>query len=190
MTTSSPNHLSDARDRRRAGFTMTEMMVATSIGTLILAGVLTTYVMTVKSFQALSNYWEIHSDGRYAVDRFASDMRAVSAINSLNATQLVCVVPTAFTGTGLIVSNKTVSYSLAGGSLYRSETISGTTATKKLASNIYLMSFQLYDKLGNPTASLSIAKAIQVDIKLRKFTVSQIQSEDYLSARLDMRNKP
>jgi hypothetical protein len=190
MTTASPKRTLPSRWAAAAAFTLTEALVATSVGTLVIAGVVTTYIMTIKSFQALSNYWEIHADGRYAVDRFASDMRAVFAITTLNNTQLVCQIPTGFYPNGLIASNKTVAYTYTGSALYRAETISGSTTRKKLAENIYLLSFNLYDRLGNPTTSIAIAKSIQVDIKLRKFTVSQVQSEDYLSARLDMRNKP
>jgi hypothetical protein len=48
----------------------------------------------------------------------------------------------------------------------------------------------LYDKLGSNTVVLSNAKGVQVDIRLRKYVINQVQSEDYLSARLDMRNTP
>jgi len=175
---------------RRDAFTLSEALVALSIGTLIMAGVLTTYLLSVKSLQALSNYWEIHSDGRFAVDRFAADMRAVSSLVSMNATQLVCVVPLAFSGSGSVISNKTVSYVYAGDRLYRTETISGTTTRKTLAENIYQLNFRLYDKVGNPTVVLSSAKQVQLDMKLRKYVVGQSQTEEYLSARLVMRNIP
>lgn len=187
MNAPHPDHSPCARRRGTAAFTLTEAMVSLSIGAIILGGVLTTYIMSVKAFQALANYWEIHADGRYAVDRFAADMRGVSAINSFTSTDITCVIPTAFSTAGIPTTTKIVRYYLNGSSLYR---IDSTTGTKKLASNIYQLSFQLFDRLGTPTSSISVAKAIQVDIKLRKFTVSQVQTEDYLSARLDMRNKP
>jgi hypothetical protein len=59
-----------------------------------------------------------------------------------------------------------------------------------LATNICQLTFSLYDKLGNGTAVPSSAKGVQVDIKLRKYVLSIIQSEDFLSARYDMRNVP
>lgn len=182
------NHFLNPRRDGRSGFTLTETMVALTIGAFIMAAVMTTYIMSIRSFQSLANYWEIHAAGRRAVDRFSSDIRAVSSITSLTTSNIVCVVPTAFNSQGVATTSKTVGYYLSGGTFYRTD--STVTGAKKLASNIYLITFKLYDKLGNVTTSKDIAKSIQLDIKLRKYAANQIQSEDYLSARLVMRNKP
>ena len=62
--------------------------------------------------------------------------------------------------------------------------------SRLLANNIYDLTFTPYDRALQTNNVLSVMKGIQVDIKLRKNVLSQFQSEDYLSARLDMRNKP
>jgi Tfp pilus assembly protein PilW len=170
-----------------AGFTMSEMLAATAIGTFIVAGIMTTYLLSVKSFRAIGHYIEIHTAGRQAVDHFARDMRGVYAISSFSASNIVVSIPTAFSGSGGVLSNKTVAYTYSGGALYRTEYGAGTAM---LATNIYQLTFMLYDKLGSNTVVLSNAKGVQVDIRLRKYVINQVQSEDYLSARLDMRNKP
>jgi prepilin-type N-terminal cleavage/methylation domain-containing protein len=181
-----PHYSSKAHRGSRGGFTLVEAMVAMTIGGFILAAVLTTYIMSIKAFQSLANYWEIHSGGRLAVDYFAADMRAVSSITSLTTSNLLVVIPTAFYGTP--PPSKTVSYYLSNGSLYRTD--STRAGSKLLSQNISTMTFKLYDRVGNPTALTSIAKSIQLDLKLQKNIGSKIQSEDYLSARLVMRNKP
>jgi prepilin-type N-terminal cleavage/methylation domain-containing protein len=174
--------------KTRAGYTLMETMVAAAIGSMVLAAVMTTYVFSVKSFRAISNYVEIHSDGRHAIDFFARDVRAVSAIQSFATNSVVLTIPTAFSGSGTVISNKTVTYTFNSGKLYRTDsTLSGT---KELAANIKALNMALYDKVGNPTTVLSTAKGIQIELELEKQVISQVQSEDYLSARLDMRNKP
>lgn len=170
-----------------AGFTLSELLITAAIGGLVMSGIVTTYIMSVKGFQAISNYTEIHASGRSAIDRFSRDMRAVNAIVSFNSSNLVVTVPTAFTTSGSVSSSKTITYAVNRGALYRTDS---TTGTRMLATNIHALTFYLYDKVGSNTTVVSTAKGIQVDLQLRKRVISQIQSEDYLSARFDMRNKP
>ena len=173
---------------RETGFTLVEVMVAVAIGGIIMAAVMTTYVISIRGFRAIANYAEIHSDGRLAIDYFAKDMRAVSTVSNFGTSNLVVTIPTAFTVTGSVISNKTVTYSISSGTLYRADSSTGKTSA--LAHNIYELGFEMYDKVGNTTTLTSNAKGIQVDIKLRKNVQSQFQTEDFLSARLDMRNVP
>ena len=175
--------------RGTAGFTLVEMMVGGVIGTFIMAAVMTTYIMSVRAFNALGNYWDIHTDGRYAVDCFAGDMRAVYSITSFATNgPVVVTIPVTFDNYGNITSNKTITYSYVASCLKRID--ASNNSTKILATNIYNIKFSLYDKVGNATAVTNTCKAIQLELFLRKYTVGQAQSEDYLSARLDMRNMP
>ncbi len=172
-----------------AGFTLTEAMVSTAIGTIIMAGVLTSYILCARYFHAISNYWDIHSDGRYAIERFAADMRAVSDVTTFSTNgPLVVTVPVNFAANGTVLSNKTVTYTFAGGALRRTDT--GTGDSNLIATNIYSLTFRLYDRVGSNTTVVATAKAIQLELFLRKYVAGRAQTEDYLSARLDMRNKP
>jgi hypothetical protein len=163
-------------------------MMGTAIGALVIAGVLTTYILCLKQFNAISNYAEIHRGGRASVDQLSQDFRAISSISSFASTNLVAVIPTAFSATGSVISNKIVTYAMRSGALWRTDSSTGKTVM--LATNINTLTFSLYNRFGTNTTVLSSAKGIQVDIRLRKTVMSQIQSEDYLSARLDMRNVP
>src|SRR6266850_2166812 len=177
--------------RRNAtgGFTLVEASMGAAIGAFIMAGVLSTYIMTIRQFNAISNYWEIHTDGRIAIDRFAADMRAVSDVTSFASNgPLVVKVPTAFDDYGNILSNKTVTYTYTASMLKRTD--STTSSTSVLTTNVYNLKFGLFDRVGSNTTVLSNSKGISVEIFLRKYTAGQKQTEDYLSARLDMRNKP
>ncbi len=160
--------------------------MAVAIAGIIMAAVMTTYIISIRGFRAIANYAEIHADGRLAIDYFARDMRGVNEITSCSTSNLVVTIPTAFNSSGGIISRKTVAYFIRYGTLYRADSDAG--ATSALARNIYDLRFEMYDKVGNPTTLTSNAKGVQVDIKLRKNVQSQLQTEDFLSARLDMRN--
>jgi Tfp pilus assembly protein PilW len=167
---------------------MAEMMIATAIGVIVMAGVLTTYVLCLKQFTAISNYAEIHRGGRKSVDIFSRDLRAVRGIQSFGTSNMVVVIPTAFGTSGNVTAYKLVTYTVQNGALWRTDSSSSNKVM--LTTNIYSFAFSLYDHLGSNTSVVTSAKGIQVDIKLRKTVMSQIQSEDFLSARLDMRNVP
>jgi prepilin-type N-terminal cleavage/methylation domain-containing protein len=175
--------------RPSRGFTLVEMMIGLAIATAILMGILSTYILAVKGLTAVSNYAEIHAGGRRSADTIARDMRSVSSVVSFpNPSNIVVAIPTSFDLSGAVTGSKTVTYFMSNGALYRTD--SSTGFTDRLATNIYQLTFTLYDRNTNVTSQLNSAKGIQVDIKLRKTVISQIQSEDYLSARWDMRNIP
>jgi Tfp pilus assembly protein PilW len=165
------------------------MAMGAAIGSIIMAGVLSTYIMTAREFRAISNYWEIHVDGRYAIDRFAADMRQVSDVTSFATNgPLVVTIPTGFNSSGVVTSSVSVTYTYSGGALKR--TLSTTGSTSVLATNVYNLRFSLFDRVGSNTTVIANSKGISCEIFLRKYTAGQKQTEDYLSARLDMRNKP
>jgi Tfp pilus assembly protein PilW len=164
------------------------MMMSVTLGALLLAGSVGTYLQCLKAFTAAGNYTQIHGDGRSAVNWFAKDMRAASQITSFNGSNVTITIPTAFSASGVILSNKTVSYTYDGSNiLYRTDSSTGKTAP--LAYNIYQLTYTLFNHVGSNTTLVSAAKGIQLDIKLRKTMMNQTETEDYLSARFDMRNK-
>jgi hypothetical protein len=93
-----------------------------------------------------------------------------------------------FNSSGTPTSTKTVTYTYQNSALWRRD--STDNLNLMLATNVYYLNFRLYDRLGQITHQTGIAKAIQLDLHLRKYTANVTQTEDYLSARLNMRNKP
>ena len=169
--------------------TLAEIMVASAIGAMILTGVATTYIMSLRGFAAMANYNQIHGDGRTAVNYFAKDMRAVTNIIYFpNPSNITVVIPIGFSTSGAVTNTASVSYSTSAAALYRFDSRTGNTDL--LATNIDLLTFTLYDLAGKLITNgvSSTAKGIQVEIHLRKTIGSQAQTEDYLSARYDMRN--
>ncbi|MBI3874494.1 MAG: prepilin-type N-terminal cleavage/methylation domain-containing protein, partial [Verrucomicrobia bacterium] len=66
--------------RRRAGFTLVEVMIAASLGSFVLLGVLTTFLMLGRSGVAAQNYSQMEGDARRGLEEFAQDVRMANDI--------------------------------------------------------------------------------------------------------------
>jgi prepilin-type N-terminal cleavage/methylation domain-containing protein len=170
----------------RGGFTLIEMMTATAIGSIVLVAVVTSYIFSVKGFRALSAYAQTRADGRMALDLFSCDVRGGSAISSCTTSQVTLVLPTAFDASGNATASNLVSHSFSNGAWYRTV---GAGSSKLVATNVASLSFTLYDA-SNGLAQVSSAVAIQVEVILLQQSRNLTQSEDIVSARFHLRNKP
>lgn len=167
------------------GFTVVEMMFAIGIGSLVLAGVVTSYIFSVKGFSALSNYGEIQADGRRALDWFARDLRNGIAISSAISNKVVVALPKTVSSTAIVTATNLVTHEYKTGAWYRTD---GAGVKTMLATNVSRLTFSSYDAAGNVTTQASRVVSVQVDAYLLKRTISKVQSSDFLSARLRMRN--
>src|ERR1043165_2396061 len=93
MTTSFANALGPRAARRRTGFTLVEVMICAAIGTVILAGVLSTFVFLVRSATGLYNYTGMEMEARRGLERFSEDTRMANAINWTDNTRVALTVP-------------------------------------------------------------------------------------------------
>ncbi len=75
--------------------TLVEMMVATVIGTLVLAGAGSLMVYNVRSLAALVNYTDLDRYSRNAVDRISRDVRQAATLASFTTTELRFTFPSA-----------------------------------------------------------------------------------------------
>lgn len=165
-----------------------ELMIAVSLGTIVLGAVMVTFSAATKHFKAVANYGQIHSEGRIAVDKFAQDFRKASDVTSWGASTITLTVPTSFTAAGVISTTKSIRYYKSGSNLIRQDVTAGTSET--LSNSVQSVTFTMYDRVGNSTSLTSNCKGVQVDIKLQRTVQSTQQTEDFLSARLMSRNKP
>ncbi len=104
MTTSTPPTKRPAITRRgrRAGFTLTEVIVSATLSTLVLAGVLSAFLMIGRTGYAASNYSEMQSQVRNALEIFAGDVRKATDIHWNTAQSVTLFVATAGSGTSTI----------------------------------------------------------------------------------------
>jgi len=74
--------------RKLAGWTLMEMMIGTAVFSIAGTAISTAYVVSLRSFQALSNYSVLDQQNREAVDQITRDIRQANSViafdNSLN----------------------------------------------------------------------------------------------------------
>ena len=174
--------------RTEAGFTIVELMVASALALIVLLAVLTTFIVVMGSFKRAANYGQIHREGRWAVDLLSKDLRMAVDLTNIGTNTLTVVLPTGFDDSGSITGTREVKYLLSGTSLVRQDLTANQTQT--LASNVSTLSFTMYNRLGQTTTQTATCKGCQVDIRLLKTLIGTQQTEDFLSARLMLRNKP
>lgn len=168
----------------RAGFSMVEMLVATTITGIVLTGVLTTFVFFSKTGVRMANYTDMETGARETLSRFSQDVREADTCTWLSATSL-----------RLTVSGATVTYAYNSGA--KTFTRTAGSSTEVLITNITSFQFTAYNiamTTLNVSADLTAAgtatKMVQVDMDLaRSATASGSSTSQVLSARYVLRNK-
>lgn len=176
MTSSSFNH---APDRRRgAGFTLVEVLIAASLGTIVLAGVLSAFLMLVRSGVRVSNYSVMESQTRRAFEQLGIDARMannfVSTFTSGNITAFVLTIPS-----NDLVSQREVTYGYDTSDstnkklfMVPGHDLSVTTGRIDLVSKVTSLSFLRYDKnsvlIPASTTSDAGVKHIQISISVSR----------------------
>jgi type II secretory pathway component PulJ len=79
------------RARRVAAFTLVEVMVASAIGTMLLAAVASLSFYSARSFAALANYVDLDQYSRKTLDKMSKEIRQADKIASATTTQLILV---------------------------------------------------------------------------------------------------
>ncbi len=176
------------RDHRESGFTLTEVMVALALGTIIMVGLLSTYILSVKGFKAMADYTVIHAEGRHALDLFASDVRVATGITSTTTTNVVLNLPTAFDSSGVATGSNSITHTFQNSWWTRTDGNAGTT--KILSRDVTNLTFSMYDSRGSNTATAASAYEIQAKLQLVQYFGSKTQSETQVSSRMKLRNKP
>ena len=69
--------------------TLVELMVATGVGSIVLAAVLALFLFSARSFAALGNYVDLDNKSRNALDTMSSDIRQADFLKSYQTNQLV-----------------------------------------------------------------------------------------------------
>src|SRR6266581_3255489 len=95
--------------RSCGAFTLTEMMVAVAVGSLVLLGAMSVYIFSITSFASMANYADLNQKSRYASDMITRDIRC-GTVSSATTTQLIMNEPDGTT---------TYSYDATAGTLTR-----------------------------------------------------------------------
>src|SRR5512142_61919 len=76
------------------GFTLTELMISAVLSTIILAAVLSTFLMILRTGANASNYSELEVQARKALELFSREVRLANSVGSgYNATSVTLGIP-------------------------------------------------------------------------------------------------
>jgi len=74
--------------RSLSGMTLVEIMVATAVGSIALAAIMSLFLYSARSFVAMGNYADLDRASRNALDLMSREIRGTRSLSSFSATRL------------------------------------------------------------------------------------------------------
>src|SRR5437867_12734336 len=74
---------------RRRGMTLVELMVASAVGSIVLAALMALTFFSARSFAAVTNYVDLDARSRNALDQMSQEIRQAESVTTCNTTNLV-----------------------------------------------------------------------------------------------------
>jgi hypothetical protein len=181
--------------RGRAGFTLAEYMVATSIGLLALSAALVLWAYGTRTCAALLGYLELSSVSENALDLMSQQIRNATSVKSCASDALVLAIPSP-TGPG--TDTVTFAYEADKQAVTRTTvTASNAKEKKTLLTGCRSFKFLVYQRTPQtksfelyPTGyTTNTAKVVEMQWScFRKLTGDKNVIEDDTSAKIVMRN--
>jgi Tfp pilus assembly protein PilW len=176
------------------GFTLVEVMIGATLGSIVLAGVLSTFLMLSRSGMSAANYSTMDTQSRRALEEFAKDVRMANAVVWNSSGSVTLTVPENYTTTSNLVTytwdNNSSSSSYR--CFYRVPGNSTATTPKTtFVRNVTSLVFARYDRLNAATTSNSSTKRIQIAMTVTSTANTVVATTAQLvSASFILRNKP
>lgn len=198
-----------SRESGRRGFTLSEVMIGASLGTVVLLGVLSTYLMLLRSGVNAAGYAVMEAQSRRAFEQFGIDARMASNLSSAT-NSVTLTVPNNYTATSNKVtygydSTNRLFYLVPGNGTTTGQTYvapgSGTAPTGQqiligqrgsamLVCKVTTLTFNRYDSTGTAVSTDTAATHLQLKINVSQSGRSTVTvDETILSAAFTMRNK-
>lgn len=180
--------------KRTAGFSLSEVMIASALGTIVMAGVMSTFLMLSRSGARLVNYNAVSVESRRALEEFGQDVRMASNVTWNGSGSITLTVPGNYTATA---NQVTYAYDSAttgatARSFYRVPG-DGSAASGRyiLARNVTVCTFSRFDRLNNPVVANNTTKRIGLTMTISATTGgTAAATETTQSASFVLRNKP
>ena len=179
--------------RPARGFTLAEVMIGSTIGSFVLLGVLSTFLMLGRSGVNLNSYTAMDAQTRKALEDFAQDVRMASDITFNSTASITLTVPDNYTTT----SNKvTYTWDSTAGSatfhyFYRVPGTSAATSPKTTyVANVSSFTFGRFDRLNVAATTDTSTKRIQLTMTISTSNRTVVTATDTtISASYILRNK-
>lgn len=177
----------DPLRRRRAGFTLLEVMLSTLITAFVFAGVMSAYIFLGRALMRTGNSQSLESETRTTLYYFTQDVGAATG-----------VVSGSFSSTGLELSEPnaiTVTYTYSAGTGQLTRTSSASANTRVMLTHINTFAFSYFDFSGIATSNPNAVKQISMSYQTRAGynadgTASGAQATfDVVSPRVMLKNR-
>lgn len=179
---------------RRRGFTLVEMLVATSLSALIMAGVMNSFLMLGRSGVNIAAYSRMEMQARRSLEELSQDLRMASGLTWNSATSITLTVPNNYTSTANMVTYAydNTSVGATAKSFYRMAGASGSGNPRAvLIDNITTFAYSRFDRMDNAAAQDASTKRIQLTMTARTTNRTTVDAtNNILSASYILRNKP
>lgn len=175
------------------GFTLAEVMIGSTISSIVLLGVLSTFLMLGRSGTNIVSYTTMDAQTRRALEDFAQDIRMASDIDWNSDSSITLTVPDNYTGNGNQVTYawETDSAQANYHYFYRKPGAAAATTTKtNYIANVTGFTFYRYDRLNSPTTTKAATKRVQFSMTITTANRTVVSATDTtLSASFILRNK-
>lgn len=192
MTTTTPLPALDRRrDSNRRAFSLVELLVATTLGAIIMGAILSSFLFMARAGLSLQYYSDLETQARNAIETFAQDVRIASDV-TWNSQNSITLTTAASSGGGQV----TYIYNPANGTFTRQQISPAVGPVLTLISGISTFEFTAYSIATNPVdltnlvAAGNNTKQIQISLRAeRTHATLNTATNKVISARFILRNK-
>ena len=170
MTTSTI-HIKRRRLLGAPGFTLTEVLIGASLSSIVLAGVLSAFLMLGRSGVNVSHYAMSEAEIRRGVEEFSQDIRMASNVTWNSSTSVTLTVPNNYTTTSNQVTyayDDSATGETAKSFYRRPGNASSTATTLILVRNIATFSYARFNRLDAAASNDTETKRIQMSMNVRR----------------------
>lgn len=183
-------------------------MISATLTTVLLAGVLTTFLMMVRSGANMQNYSELEAQARKALELFSREVRLAYAVTSYSTTSVTLSIPDTSSTRNALSYSVTYTFDTAGNRFTRTgppvDNPAATSVTTVLITNAQQISgvnpFNYYRFVtgggyqngftSNSAANSTEIKQIELNFLAKRQNTTVVSATDkVLSARYILRNK-
>lgn len=164
------------------GFTLTEIMVAMSLGLMISAAVLSSFGFIGRSSLGIAHYSTMNSESRNGLELFARDVRMAQDISGFSETGLTLHIPVGSGGTSPVIYR----YNSEAKTFERED---AAGEIENLMRHVEEFVFRRFTVLQEEATNNLGTKQIQLQLRMVRPVLQRETSDKVISARYIMRNK-
>ncbi len=170
-------------NRKRHGFTLTELLIAITILSLVLAGAYSTFYSFSKSIKASLNHLDQSMELQYAFESMHKSIRGISQVHQTTANTFE------FTTTKLDGSTERIQYRYDPNKdlFYRKSITNGTE--RELLKGVSGAKFTYYDRFGKETGTQIDINAAKLEVTSEREGIGGDLSVDTETALITFRNR-